>query len=550
MSFRGTTNGRLRVAVAAAAAVTLVLAAACGGDDDSGSPDPGPSDAEQPDEPTETSPTDDGDGADDSATSDVDRPAGGEITIVVSQDALPGSVLGSFANNWPWSLSVFETAIRVDPATLEVSPLLATDWTVADDGLSIDMTFRDDVVFHTGRAMTADDVKFSYDSAADPEFAAQLGFIARQFESVEVTGDHSITIQFENPIPNLNEFLSEIPIIDSETVGGLEDGREVVGTGPYVFADWSPGASFRLERFDGYRDPSRAALDLIRYEVITSSTAAVSAARTGRADIVYGLTTTDTQVFADGSDFAVLDAGGVIYPLGFDVTVPPFDDVRVRQAVLHAIDRERINDQVFQGTGTLTNLFWGPTTPGYRDDLANSFEYDPARAQELMDEAGVSDIDVEIVFMATPIQTARFEITANGLAAIGINATAVQLDPPTYIQRQLDGDLGTIFLAQHGQVGRGPVTMLSSLPTLREGNPSQFYNETYEALRNDLILAADDAASVAALEALSEYMIDELFIASEIQAPQQILVSTALDGIEIGPFGELFAETLFLTSGG
>jgi peptide/nickel transport system substrate-binding protein len=508
----------LRLSVATVAAATLLLTACV-------SADPG---TEQP---------------------TGDRVAGGEITVVVSQDALPGSVLGSFANNWPWSMAVFETAIRVDPATQEVSPLLATDWTVADDGLSIDMNFRDDVTFHTGRAMTAEDVKFSYDSAADPEFAAQLGFIARQFASVNATGDTSVTIEFNNPIPNLNEFLAEIPIIDSETVSGLGDGTQVVGTGPYIFAEWNPGASFRLERFEDYRDADYASLDEINYEVIANSTAAVSAARTGRADIVYGLTTTDTQSFATDADFAILDAGGVIYPVGMDVTVAPFDDVRVRQAVLHAIDRERINDQVFQGTGTLTNLFWGPSTPGYSEELANTYEYDPERARELLDEAGVGEINVEVVFMATPIQTSRYEIFANSMAAIGINTTAVQLDPPTYIQRQSDGDLGTIFLAQHGQVGRGPVTMLSSLPTLREGNPSQFWNAEYESLRNDLILAADADASREALEALSQYMIDEAFIASSIQAPQQILVSSALQGIEIGPFGELFAETLFLTGG-
>ena len=512
---------RVRLSVAAVAAATLLLSACTAA------------------EPEETEPA-----ADPTETSQV---AGGEITIVVRDDALPSNVLGSFANNWPWSMAVFETVIRVDQATQEVSLLLATELTEAEDGLSVEITLRDDVTFHSGRAMTAEDVKFSYESSANPEFAAQLGFVARQFTGINVTGDNSLTIEFANPIPNLNEFLAEVPIIDSETVAGLADGTSVVGTGPYVFAEWNPGASFVLEKFLEYRDESYASLDTINYEVIGDSTAAVSAARTGRADIVYGLTTTDTQGFAAGPEFAVLDAGGTIYPLGMNTTIAPFDDVRVRQAVLHGVDRARINDQVFQGTGTLTNLFWGPSTPGYSEELANTFEYDPERAIALLAEAGVSDLSVEVVFMATPIQTSRYEIFANSMAAIGITTTPVGLDPPTFISRQSSGDLGSMFLAQHGQVGRGPITMLSSLPTLREGNPSQFWNAEYESLRNDLILAPNAQASEAALRALSEYMIDQAFIASEIQAPQQILVSSALQGIKIGPFGELFAESLILS---
>jgi peptide/nickel transport system substrate-binding protein len=408
------------------------------------------------------------------------------------------------------------------------------------------VNLRDDVTFHTGRKFTANDVKFSLDKVLDPASASQVAFIARQFKSVEVTGPTALTITFSAPLSNIFDLFAQTNILDKETFAGLADGSKVIGTGPYVWAGWNPGASYSLKRYEGYRDKSVANLDSISYDVIGNSTAVLSAVRSGRSQIAYGMSITDTQSFAGNNQYSVKKAGGTIYPFGMNVTVAPFDKPEVRKAVAYAIDRDRINKQVFQGTGTVTDLFWGPNTPGYSDQLASQYTYDPDKAKKLIQDAGVAGTSVQVVFMSTPIVNSIYEIFTNNLEAIGLKTSAVQLDSPTFISRQAKGDLGTMFLSTHGQVGRGPATLIDSLPTLRKGNPSQYWSSEYEQLRKSLLAATDEDSRAKALGALSSYMLDQAFVMPILQAPKQIVVSNAAQGIELGSFGELYAERAYV----
>lgn len=487
-------------------------------------------------------------------TSAVNGPAGpsstpkrgGTLAVAVTPDAQPGAILGGYESNWPWLSNVFETLVRLDPKTAEPKPLLAARWKVAGDGLSINITLRDDVTFQTGRKMTADDVKFSIEKGAAPVTASQVGFIARQFTAINVMSPTTLTITFAKPLSNIFDFFGQTSIVDKNTYAGLADGSQVIGTGPYKFVSWNPRASYTLKRYDGYRDKKAANFDTITYDVITNSTAELSAIRSGRDQIAYGLATTDTQGFANNKQYTVIKAGGTIYPFGMNVTVAPFDNKEVRQAVAYAIDRKRINQQVFQNTGTVTDLFWGPNAHGYTKKLADQYTYDPAKAKKMIEDAGATGAQVPIVYMSTPIVGSIFEIFANNLKAIGLKPTAVPLDSPTFIARQIQGDLGAAFLSTHGQVGRGPSTLIGSLPTLRKGNPSQFWSSNYDQLRNNLLSASTTQASSDALQALSSYMLDQAFVMSIVQAPKQIVISSKVQGIQVGLSGELFAENGYL----
>lgn len=472
---------------------------------------------------------------------------GGTLAVAVTPDAQPGAVLGGYESNWPWLSNVFETLVRLDPKTREPKPLLATKWKVASDGLSIAITLRDDVTFQTGRKMTADDVKFSLEKAAQPASLSIVGFIARQFTAINVTSPTTLTITFAKPLSNVFDFFSQTSIIDKETFAGLASGSQVIGTGPYKFTNWKPGASYTLQRYTGYRDKSAANFDTIRYDVITNSTAEIAAVRSGRDQIAYGLATTDTQGFANNKQYRVMGRGGTIFPMGMNVTVAPFNNKEVRQAVGYAIDRQRINQQVFQGTGTVTDLFWGPNDPGYSKKLADQYTYDPAKAKKMIQDAGAAGTQVPVVYMSTPIMNSVYQIFANNLTAIGLKPSAVPLDSPTFISRQIKGDLGPMFLGTHGQVGRAPSTLIDSLPTLRKGNPSQFWSSEYEQLRNNLLAATSTKASADALQALSAYMLDQAFVMAILQAPKQIVVSSKVQGLQFGPSGELYAEHAYLT---
>lgn len=470
---------------------------------------------------------------------------GGLLVVAQSADAQPVNILALRAGNAPWVRNVFETLTRINPETFDAEPLLAKSWTLADDGLSMDIVLRDDVTFHTGRKMTAEDVKFSFETAALPETASQVGFIARQFDGIDVTGDTTLTIRFKNPLSNIFDFFEETYIVDQETYAEREDGSKVIGTGAYTFDEWVPGGSVRLSRYEGYRDDTVGNFDEMEFAIITDPTASVAALRSDRAQVA-GLTPRDAVEFVRNPQFELISAGGAIYPLGLNVTMPPFDNKLVRQAVGYAVDRERINAQVFSGTGTVTDLFWSPSAPGVTEEAMTHYTYDPDKARAMIEEAGAVGAKVPIVVPAIPANQSIFEIVQNNLREVGLDPEAVVLDVADFDKRQVAGDLGPAFLLIHGQIGFSSTTLLSSLPSLREGNPSGMWTDEYVALRQDMSSARNRDDLAAATGALTDYMLDEAFTLALVQSPGLNVVSARLEGVELSVRGGLIFDHAYL----
>lgn len=460
------------------------------------------------------------------------------ITVVQGPDAQPRNILPTRGGNLPWIKNVFETLTLRDRETREPQPLLATSWTVADDGMSVNLHLRDDVVFHTGRAMTADDVKFTLETAAAPETAAQTGFIARQFESIDVVSDTELNITFSGPLPGLFDLFEETPIIDQETYANREDGSQVIGTGLYKFASWTPGSEIVLERFSDHRDAAEGQVDVINHAIIRDPTAILAALRSRRAQVAFNLVPRIAQTLQRDPSFVIHSGGGAIFPLGLNTTMPPFDNKEVRQAVGYAIDRERINDQVFAGVGTPTAVFFNPAEAGYSEDLADTYAYDPERARSMIEAAGAAGATIQMIIPAIPPNRATAEIVQNNLREVGLNVEVEVLDVPTYDQRQVAGDLGQSFILIHGLVGYGAPSLLSAAPSIREGNPSQFWTEEYVALRTALDVASTEDRP-AALEALTAYMVDEAFSLAIVQSANQTVISKSVEGAVLSARGHL-----------
>ncbi|AEQ51277.1 ABC transporter substrate-binding protein [Pelagibacterium halotolerans] len=461
------------------------------------------------------------------------------ITVVNASDAQPSNVMPGRAGNFPWIRNVFETVFDLDPVTYEPVPVLASDWTVSDDGLTMTLTLHDDVTFHTGRALTTDDIRYTIEVARNPETAHQLGFIAEQIEEIEILSDTEMVLHFSRPLSNIYEFFARTVVVDQETYDQRSDGSQVIGTGPYTFAEWSPGARIRLERYEDYRDPEAAAIESVDIAIINDPTATISALRSNRAQVAMQVSPNDGLEFSNSPMFNVVPTGGAQIPLGLNVEMPPFDNKLVRQAIGYAIDRERINQQVHDGLGTPTALFWAPGSPGYNETLANHYSYNPDRARELLAEAGVENPAITIALHALPGQRAVFEIVQNNLRDVGFDVQADIVDTPTFGQRQIAGELGPAFIQLQGMVGLSVPTLISSVPGIRQDNPSHFWTEEYAALREDVENAVGTDELAAAVEALSEYMIDEAFNLVLVQSPSLYVTSTDVEGVTFASTGAL-----------
>lgn len=470
---------------------------------------------------------------------------GGTLAIAASADAQPQFVMANRAGNWSWRRLVFESLVVLD-SQQQPQPLLATTWQYDADRTQLTLTLRDDVKFSSGRPFTADDVVFSLEQAKDPKNASQLGVVAKNISSAAAKDAHTVVLQLAAPSDSMFDLLDLIPMVDKDTWAGIADGKQVIGTGPFLWSSWTPGASITLKKNPEYRDPKRPYLDEVDVSIITDSTAVTSALKSGTDQLAIGMAQSDVSLLKSSKDYQLLNAGGVFYPLGVDVTMAPFDKLEVRQALSLAIDRDRIAQQVFGGDATATNLWWTPGSPGYPADLSKSAAYDPKKAASLLDTAGAKGTEITITYANIPTMKSLFEIVQNNLTEAGFTVHANALDTAAYDKAQVAGQLGQAFLLLHGMVGFSSATIIDAMPSIKTGNPSQFAAPEYDTLKA-AVRGADDSSRAEALKKLSTYMLDQSFSDILTVAPQYHVASAQLHGVSVVSLGSVVATDAYLS---
>ncbi|MFD8531109.1 ABC transporter substrate-binding protein [Streptosporangium canum] len=470
---------------------------------------------------------------------------GGKLTFATALDAQPQNMLMNLARNDPWSRNVFEPLVDLARDTGEPKPLLATDWTVSPDGLSVTVNLRGDITFHKGDALTAADVKFTVDKVMSPDTPTNIRYA--KVTKTEVTSPTQVVLTLAEPAgPALFDFLGSLPIVNDATFTEKGNGTDIDGTGPFAFTSWNPGASYTLKRNAKYWG-AKPHLDEIEFVVTKDATAELSALRSGRAQAAWGLNAADVQSLAADPKWTVVDSGGTIYSLNLNVTKAPFTDKAVRQAVGYAIDYDRINQQVFGGIGVKSNVYWAPDDPGMTEQLNRRYTYDPAKAKALVEQAGAAGAEVPIVYGPNPALAAEYEIIANNLTAIGLKPKAVPADNGQFGAGLEAGDLGPAFLHLNGQVGLSPATMLDSIPALRQKNANGFWNDEYVTKRTALQQADSDGARGPALAGLTEHLLDQAFTFPIVQAPIQVVVGQSVQGVTASVRGPLLFANAALT---
>ncbi|MFI7426578.1 ABC transporter substrate-binding protein [Micromonospora sp. NPDC049836] len=483
---------------------------------------------------------------DDAATPRAAGPVrGGTLQLAASADAQPGAVLANRAGNWMWRRLVFEPLAELDDQR-RPQPVLARSWTFNAARTKLVIELRDDVTFHSGRRMTAEDAVYSLEQVKDARNASQLRAVALRLH-VAATGPHQVTVSMDKPSDSLFDLLHLTPIVDRDTFPRIGDGSAVIGTGPFVWKQWRPKAGITLERNPAYRVPDRPYFDKVEVSVITDPTALQAALRGGRAHLANGLTSVDIAALRSDRAFALENAGGVFYPLGLNVAAAPFDRREVRQAVGYALDRERIKSQVFGDDALVTDLWWSPNESSYPKSLSDHYRLDLDKAKGLIARAGATGARVPIAFANLPTMKSLFEVVRYNLEQIGLAPEAVALDTAEYDARQVAGTLGPAFLLLHGMVGFSAATIVDAMPSLRTGNPSRFAEPRYDTLKAGL-QQADDAARPKALADLSEYLLDSAFSHVTAVAPQYHVRSAKLTGLTTVPLGCVVATDAYLAA--
>jgi peptide/nickel transport system substrate-binding protein len=319
--------------------------------------------------------------------------------------------------------NVYETLTKINEDG-SVSPLLAESWQVSPDVKTYTFKLRKGVKFQNGEAFDSAAVKFSFDRNAAATSTNKDKGLFQGFESVTAPDPDTIVIALKYAEPNLPFLLGQASASIVEPKSAPTDGTQPVGTGPYTLGAWSKGSSITLNKWPEYRNAAAIKLAKVTIRFISDPSAEVAALLSGDVDAFPRVAAGRSLAqFKADPRFTVLIGGSRAKTI---VTInnkkKPLDDVRVRRAILAAIDRKAMIEGAADGLGTPIGSFYVPGSLGYVD-TTDINPYDPEKAKKLLAEAGVKT-PLELTLKLPPPAYARQggEVLAAELAKVGITA--------------------------------------------------------------------------------------------------------------------------------
>ena len=400
--------------------------------------------------------------------------------------------------------NVFEGLTRFE-GDGAVVPGLAKSWEISDDGTVYTFNLNSGVSFHDGTDMDAEDVKFSLDRArAEDSTNAQK----RLFSGItDVTVVDPMTVKVTLDQPNgsflFNMAWGDAVIVAPESIENIASNP--IGTGAFTFSDWVQGDRLELSRNENYWG-NPAALESATFRFISDPTAAFAAVMAEDVDVFVGFPAPENlPQFEADSRFQVLvgnTEGETI--LSTNNKMPPFDNLLVRKAVAHAIDRQAIIDGAMFGYGTPIGTHFAPHNPDYVDLLGNS-PYDPAKAKQFLAEAGFPDGFKTTLKLPPPSYARRGgEIIASQLRKVGIEAEISNLEWSQWLEE--------VFKAK--DFGLSIVSHTEPMDIGIYANPEYYFqydNANFQDLMVELNATADPAGR-SALLAKAQTIISEDYV--------------------------------------
>ncbi|MGH1453890.1 MAG: ABC transporter substrate-binding protein [Paracoccaceae bacterium] len=324
--------------------------------------------------------------------------------------------------------NVFEGLTRFGPDG-SVNPGLAASWEISEDGLTYTFTLHEGVTFHDGSTMDAEDVKFSLDRARAEDSVNAQKALFEGIADVTVVDPLTVKVTLAKPDGSLlfNLAWGDAVIVAPESIDGIKE--KPIGTGAFRFDGWLQGDRIELAKnADYWGEP--AVLEHVTFKFISDPTAAFAAVMAEDVDVFTAFPAPENlPQFEADPRFQVLvgsTEGETI--LSTNNKMPPFDNIKVREALAHAIDRQAIIDGAMFGYGTPIGTHFAPHNPDYVD-LTGMSSYDPELSKKLLAEAGFPEGFKTTLQLPPPSYARRGgEIVAAQLAAVGIEAEITNVE--------------------------------------------------------------------------------------------------------------------------
>jgi peptide/nickel transport system substrate-binding protein len=346
--------------------------------------------------------------------------------------------------------NVYDTLVQPgDDLTMEGA--LAESWETSDDLLTWTFNLRDGVQFHDGSPLTADDVIASLQRIADE---GQNAWRLTMIDEMNAVDELTVELVLSRVAPNLLEQIGAFKGLAIAPASAIEAdtlGDEPVGTGPFRYVSFTPGDNVVLERFDDYWGGTPA-LSGIEFRVIPDQGVKLTNLETGEVDWIDSVAPEQIDALVARDDVVLGQVAGLDYHyIALNNARPPFDDVRVRQAIAFAIDIDTLTEAAQFGAATPNETAIPPTSFWYHEYAP--YGHDPDAARDLLEEAGVGDLEIDLMVSSDfPETVTAAQVLESQLGEVGISVSIRSEDFSTWLDEQGEGNFDAFLLSWIGNI--------------------------------------------------------------------------------------------------
>ena len=441
-------------------------------------------------------------------------------------------------NGMETSWLVFDRLTAYD-ANLKPQPMLAESWDFTPDFQQFKLNLRKGVMYHSGREMTADDVKYSLLRPRDPSVGnGILTGISNWFTSIETPDKYTVVIKTDVPRPGFFDGLEIFNICDKANVEGPDAKTTIVGTGPFMLVERAPGDHFTFGRNPNYWQSGRPYLDSVITNIRSQQNMILQLEGGSLDSIKIPLIDDFARLKSDSNYVAqIAPNSGTFFEIGINTKTPPLDDKRVRQALNYALDRQRFTDSIFKSVATPVDLPWSQSSPAFEASKNNVYPYDLDKARALLKDAGVGNFetDILVIGIAQPQLLAFTQIYQASLAQIGVTLNIKNMEQATWLDVVINKkpDYTGFWGSSDTFANVSPGSLFSLSPGWRlANNHSNFVDDTYTALVNSVSTETDPAKQKAAFASINDFMLDQSFTMPISTNPITLLTTTKVHDID------------------
>jgi len=401
---------------------------------------------------------------------------------------------------------IYDSLLRKDPNdTNKLLPRVAKSWDISKDGKCYTFHLRDDVTFQNGDKLTAKDVKWSFEQCAKSEYQ---GSTVDGFDHAEIVDDYTIKIYTSSVYAPFLSSLASLSLLDKayyEKVGKDKFAQEPIGCGPYKWVSHDDGSKWVLEAYDKYY-LGAPAIKKVTYKVIGDSSSMAVGLQTGEIDFAD---VSDASAYAQISkdkDVKVEKVNQTTFSfIAMNTQKKPYNNVKFRQAISYAVDRDAIVKSVAEGLGVANSNLLEKSRLGYSDS-EKQYNYDPTKAKALLKEAGITGTyDLGTMYVAEKYK-ALAQVIQSELSDIGLTTKIEILEFNTYLSKLQKGDFGITCLQMDLNGDTQQVSLALTKQYIGMANNARWSDPKVEQWFKDAVQTIDESEREKIYEKIFSYV--------------------------------------------